>query len=129
MAQKEDKERQKKKQEILEHLTTETPAQPITQTKFQPKPKAHLKRYLIPISLSLILGLASGLWTYVYLMRNRIAAPEEVKPTYSRDISAAKEYAQMLIEDKQYFSAISVLEDALETITKPSTDKKLNSSL
>jgi len=121
LAQKEDKERQKKKQEILEHLETST--QLTAPIKSQLKPKINLKKYLIPITLSLILGLASGLGTYVYLMRNRIAIPEEVRPTYSKDISAAKEYAQILIEDKQYFSAISVLENALKNDTKPSADR------
>ncbi|MGC8737917.1 MAG: tetratricopeptide repeat protein [Candidatus Hydrogenedens sp.] len=121
LARKEDKERQKKKQEILEQITSKAVAQP--SQKPVSKKKINLKKYLIPIGISLILGLTSGIWTYIYLMKNRLIPVEEIAPTYTKDLSTAKEYAKILIDDKQYLNAIYILERALKNNPQSSPDK------
>ncbi len=121
LAKKEDKERQKKKQEILEQLTSKTSSRPmVSPTSKRP---IHLKKYLIPISISLILGLIGGFWTYVYLMKNRVIPSEEIPPAYTKDLATAKEYAKLLIDDKQYLTAIYILERALKNNLQSSPDR------
>jgi len=121
LARKEDKERQKKKQEILEQLTSKTSKQP--KAEFIPKKKTNLKRYLIPITISLVLGLISSILTYLYLMKNRVIPSDEIPPTYIKDLATAKEYANILIDDKQYLNAIYILERVLKNNPQPSPDK------
>jgi len=121
LARKEDKERQKKKQEILEQITSKGMAQPTI--KPVSKKKIDLKKFFIPIAISLFLGLISGTWTYIYLMKNRIIPSEEIPPTYTKDLATAKEYAKILIDDKQYLNAIYVLERALKNNPQDSPDK------
>ena len=121
LARKEDKERQKKKQEILEQITSKGMAQPTI--KPVSKKKIDLKKFFIPIAISLFLGLISGTWTYIYLMKNRIIPSEEIPPTYTKDLATAKEYAKILLDDKQYLNAIYVLERALKNNPQDSPDK------
>lgn len=121
IARKEDKERQKKKQEILEQLTSK--ASKVTTIKPPPEKKFDFKKYFIPIIISLVLGLISGTWTYVYLMKNRIIPSEEISPAYTKDLSTGKEYAKLLIDDKQYLNAIYVLERVLKNNPQPSPDR------
>lgn len=121
LARKEDKERQKKKQEILEQITSKAAVQPTA--KPVSKKKIDFKKFLVPIAISLVLGLISGTWTYIYLMKNRIIPSEEIIPTYIKDLATAKEYAKILIDDKQYLNAIYVLERALKNNPQDSPDK------
>lgn len=121
LARKEDKERQKKKQEILEQITSKKVVQPTTEPVA--KKKLNLNKFFVPIAVSLILGLISGTWTYIYLMKNRIIPSEEIPPTYTKDLATAKEYAKLLIDDKQYLNAIYILEKALKNNTQDSPDK------
>ncbi len=122
LARQQDKERQKKKQEILEQLTSKTPPT-VSPQKPTSKTFINLKKIAVPICVSLVLGLIAGFYTYVYLMKHRIIPAEEVPPSYLKDLATTKEYAKLLIDDKQYLNAIYVLEQALKNNPQPSPDR------
>ncbi|MCX8065816.1 MAG: tetratricopeptide repeat protein [Candidatus Hydrogenedentes bacterium] len=126
LAQQEEKEKQKRKQEALEKLditppTEQEEAKKITETS--KKSRTLDKKNLIPLLLSVILGLTVGLLTYSYLQKNKVDIPERIIPTYLTNLASAIEYANMLISEGRYSESSSVIGEVLKSNPAESEEK------